>query len=322
MKSYTTLRNLFGSLTNNSQTGNLTLGDQLINDSIRTIYNLRNGNWWFLETTKTVSTVASQAGYQVPNGLRKLMDVYVQVGNTIYMPEAVFDPNKWKLILAYRMGESDIPLFYYRDGNKVHFAPTPASNGNTITMRGRRQTADLNQADITSSTVAAITSGATAVTLSAGATASWVGRYIRITETNAANGGDGQWYEIGSYTDATTIGLLKPYEGTTITAGTAACTVGQMSFIPQAYDVAPVYRAVALYWQQQNDLKRSETYWRMYDGGVEAGYTKIYGGLIGQMLENESETVEGAYISPFGTQANLVNTGAWWSPWQSDASGF
>lgn len=37
MKSFTTLRNLFGSLTNNNSSTNLTLGDQLINDAYRMI---------------------------------------------------------------------------------------------------------------------------------------------------------------------------------------------------------------------------------------------------------------------------------------------
>lgn len=323
MKSYTSLRNLYSKFTQNTTTNNLTDGDGYINDSLRTVYNLRGGKWWFLETTKTVSTVAGQREYQVPNDLRKVMDLYVTVGDTIYMPEPVFDPNRWKLILAYRMGTSDVPLFYYRQGNKVAFAPIPASNGNTITFRGRKQYGDLNAADYTTGTIAAIANGATTVTGTATAwTSGMAGRWIRITSTAAANGGDGEWYEISSITDATTLELVKPYQGTSIVAGTAAYTIGQMSEIPEAYDTAPVYRAAALYWTANGELARANQYWRQYDGGYEAGLTKVYGGLIGQMLENEGETIEGTYLAPFGSQANVVNTGTWFSPWQSDASGF
>jgi hypothetical protein len=95
-----------------------------------------------------------------------------------------------------------------------------------------------------------------------------------------------------------------------------------MSLIPEAYDTAPVYRASALYWEANGEVARAQQYWRLYDGGYEAGMTKVYGGLVGQMLENEGETVEGAYIPPFGSVSNVVNTGTWYSPWQSNASGF
>lgn len=324
MKSYTTLLNLYQSLTNNIQTDNQTFGAQMLNDSIRTIYNLRTGKWWFLEAERTVLTVANQEGYQVPNIFRKVMDLRVAVGNVVYIPEAVFDPDHWKLVIAARMGYSDVPLFWYRQGQQVLIRPIPATTGNSIVFRGRVQPPDLAIADYVTGTVTTATVGLQAIV---GTGTVWtkdmIGRSIRITQTTATNGGDGEWYEIGGWTDATHISLLKPYEGTSIVAGTAAYNIGQMSLIPQAYDVAPVYRAVALYWANNGDIARTNQYWRMYDGGVEAGLSQEYGGLIGQMIENESDkTKEGAYIPPFGSEAWLVNTGAFWSPWQSDASGF
>lgn len=150
-------------------------------------------------------------------------------------------------------------------------------------------------------------------------TASMVGRYINITDTTAANGGDGFWYEIGGYINATTISLVKPYEGTAISAGSATYTIGQCSVIPEAYDVAVVYRSTALYWDNQGDLVRGKSYWMKYDGGYEAGYSKEYGGLISQMLANEGETEEGSYIPPFGSGGNIYKN--YYYPWQL-ASGF
>lgn len=309
MKSYTTLRNLYGSLTNNTQSDNLTLGDQMINDSLRTIYNLRSGKWWFLENTETVATVANQEGYQVPANIRKIVDLRIEVGNIVYMPEAIYDPDKWKLVLAYRLGVSDVPYFYYREGNQVLITPKPATSGNSIIFRGRKLTADLNQADYTTGTITSLTSGAKAIV---GNGTTWttgmIGNFIRITPTAAAGGGDGLWYEIADVTSTTGITLTKPYEGTTLAAATAAYTIGQMSLIPEAYDVAPVYRAVALYWMNNGDLNKAKAYWMMYDGGVEGGFTQTYGGLIGQMLENEGDkTREGAYIAPFGSLYNVIN---------------
>lgn len=328
MKTYTTLRNTTAKYCNvsTSDTVKMALIDVNINDSIRTMSNLQGGKLRFLEATKDMATVADQEGYQIPNGFRKLIDVSIYSGatgattDTLYMPEMVFDPTKWKLIKAYRLGTSDVPYFTYVENTKYYIQPIPATSGNLITLRGRLQTRDLGIADYTTGTITSIANGGTALVGSNTVwTADMVGRYIQITETTAANGGDGFWYQIGTYTSATSIGLLKPYEGTSISAGTAAYTIGQCSVIPEAYDTGIVYRATALYWDNQKD-ERAKGYWLKYDGGNEAGFSKEYGGLIGQMLANEGETEEGSYVPPFGSTPNLPQA-PYYFPYQ-DASGF
>lgn len=316
----------FQKLTNNTDTPNQTFGGTFINDSVNTICNLQGGKLRFLESTKDMTTVASQESYQIPNGFRKLIDLYIYSGtgtstDTIYSPEMVFDPTKWKKILQYRLGTGDVPYFTYVENTSYKIQPIPSTTGNKITLRGRLQIRDLTIADVTNLTVTSITNGNTALTMSGGMTADMVGRYIQITETTAAGGGDGFWYQIGSYTSSTVVGLSKPYEGTTISAGTAACTIGQCSVVPAAYDVGVIYRSVATYYQQQGDLTRAKTYWMLYDGGMEAGYSKEYGGLMLQMLSNEGETEEGAYIPPYGSQSNTILTAPYYFPYQL-ASGF
>ena len=53
---------------------------------------------------------------------------------------------------------------------------------------------------------------------------------------------------------------------------------------------------------------------------MEYGESKVYGGLIGEMLENEGETEEGAYIPPFASTSNLPQA-PYYLPYQN-ASGF
>ncbi len=327
-KTFTQLRNLTAKYCNvsTSDTTAMSTIDSNINDSIRTMSNLQGGKLRFLEATKDMYTVANQETYQIPNGFRKLIDMYIYSGDgssssdTIYSPEMVFDPTKWKLILQYRLGTQDVPYFTYVENTTYKIQPIPSSTGNLIRLRGRLQTRDLSIADYTTGTITSITNGGTAVV---GANTVWtadmVGRYIQITETTAANGGDGFWYQIGSYTSATSIGLTKPYEGTSISAGTAAYTIGQCSVIPEAYDIGIVYRSTALWWDNQKD-DRAKGYWTKYDGGNEAGYVDSYGGLVGQMLANEGETEEGTYIPPFARNANLPQA-PYYFPFQ-DASGF
>lgn len=305
MLSYQGLLQKYQDFTNDTTTANQTLGAAFINDSIRAISTIRSGKWWWLETTADVSTVASQRAYQIPNKIRKIVDLYVTVGVTnpvIYNPIPIEDPVKWKEILASRLGESDVTLFYYREGNTVQFAPVPATSGNVITFRGRLNQKDLSINDYTTGSVVSIANGGTAVVGTGTVwTASMVGRYIRITDSDTANKGDGFWYEIGSFTSSTSIGLKKPYEGTSIVAGTAVYTIGQMSSIPESYDIAPTYRSAALYFQKEGEPDIANQFWRMYDGGKEAGLISedsSYGGIIGRMMEEAGEKVEGAYMSP------------------------
>ena len=327
MKTFTKLRNLTATYSN-VNSGDTTLMstiDSNVNDSIRTICNLQGGKLRFLEATKDMYTVASQETYQLPNGFRKLMDMYIYDGtglstDTIYAPQMVFDPTIWKRVLQSHLGTQQVPYFTYVENTTYKIQPIPSVTGNLIKLRGRLEVKDLTIADYTTGTITSISNGGTALV---GSSTVWtrdmIGRYIQITETTAANGGDGFWYEIGGWTDATHITLTKPYEGTTISAGSATYTIGQCSVIPSAYDVGIVYRATALYWQNQNDLVRAKTYWLMYDGGVEAGYSTNYGGLMSQMLANEGETEEGVYLSSLDAPNTIIRN--YYYPWQQ-ASGF
>lgn len=330
MKTYTQLQILtarYCNLSTDDTIAMVTVSEN-INDSVRTICNLQGGKLRFLETTKDLLTVANQEGYLIPNGFRKLIDLYVITPgsdpntNTKWLPEMIFDPTKWKWVKALNLGYSDVPYFTYVENQKVLIQPIPSADGNTIVLRGRLQTSDLTKADYTDGDIVSIANEDTTVT---GGSTSWNssmnGSYIQIAETSTANGGDGFWYQIDTVTDTTHLELLKPYEGTAIVAGTASYTIGQCSVIPEAYDVAIVYRSTALYWQNQNDLVRAKTYWLMYDGGNEAGYNAAYGGLIGQMLANEGETEEGSYLHPFDGFRNNQPQIPYYLPFQ-DATGF
>ena len=79
MRSYTTRRNTFGSLTANTATTNLTLGDQLMNDADRYL----TTKYFFNERSQVVpgGTVASQQAYDLPYNIKTLVSVYVTVGN-------------------------------------------------------------------------------------------------------------------------------------------------------------------------------------------------------------------------------------------------
>lgn len=323
MKSYSTLLALGQTFTENTSAVNTTLLPQFINDSVRTIATLRGGMWPWLEKIRTIQTVSSQDGYNLPASVRKIADLYVTIGEQVYWPELIYDPEHWKLILAMKLGESNIPRYVYQQGRKILFSPIIDVDDQPITFRSRENVIDLNAVDYTTGNVSSVSNGLTTVT---GSGTSWTsamaGRYIRITATTASGGGDELWYEIASVTSPTVLELFAPYEGTTIAAGSAAYIIGQMSVIPESYDVAPVYRAAALYWQMKNP-NRAKAWWMLYDGGREAGYLSKdapFGGLIGNMLDEAADTFEPGYISPFGRAYGIDALSSLWGQ-QGDASG-
>src|SRR5690242_7537387 len=84
MLSYTALRNLYGSMTNDSSSANLTLGDSFINQAYRLLTSSRDWDW--LQKTSTDSEVASQQFYTLPDDYDSLVNVTVLQGTYLYTP--------------------------------------------------------------------------------------------------------------------------------------------------------------------------------------------------------------------------------------------
>lgn len=261
MKSYTTLRNQFGTLSANTSANNLTLADQLINDSLRYL----TTKYFFNERTQLIpnGTVASQQAYNLPYNIKTLISVYVNVGNIRYtLTEA---PNRqfWDS-LNFVPYTSDIPQFYYIFNKQLYVFPTPASNANPITIVYKCRIMDLSQADYTTGT-AYVTTGTSTIT---GVGTTWVpemaGRWIRINQSI----GDGQWYEIASAT-TTSITLVNQYQGSTILVGSATTyTIGEMPLLAEDYHDLPLYRALSIYFTSRVvNPEQAELFTKLYDDG-------------------------------------------------------
>lgn len=256
MKSYTTLRNLYGSLTNDTGATNLTLGDQLINDGIREFTGAVSG--YYLYDDQDITMIADTQFYDLNNDFGKLRAVKKTIGSQIYTPTEINSLDRWNK-LNQSVSASNIPDYFFILNNQIGFYPTP-SDTETVTVYYQKKFKDLSVADITTSTIATATNGSKNIVASGGLVADMVGRYLRITTPT----GDGLWYKIDTFTDATHITIDKNYQGTSIAAGTAACIIGEMPIIPEAYHIAPVQYAVAQYWQMNGEPVRAREYERRY----------------------------------------------------------
>lgn len=262
MKSYTTLRNQFGTLSANTSTTNLSLGDQLINDSLRYL----TTKYFFNERTQLIpgGTVASQQAYNLPYNIKTLISAYVSVGNIRYtLTEA---PNRqfWDSI-NFVPYTSDIPQFYYIFNKQMYVFPTPASSANPITIVYKCRLTDLSHADYVTGTATATNLSSTVSGNGTTWTADMAGRWITFTSAL----GDTNWYEIASVTNTTTLLLVNQYQGQTM-SGNGTYIIGEMPLLAEDYQDLPVYRALSIYYTSRVPNPTTATlYSDLYKEGLE-----------------------------------------------------
>jgi len=237
---------MFGSLANNTETSVLLLADTLMNQAEKRI--LSSKPWPFLEKQYTVNTDSTAQFVSIPMYVDRAESVYVTIGSQRYAPLECPSRQLWDM-LNQTTYTSDIPEYFFIYDGKIGLYPAPASSGNVITVNGKLLAKDLSIADYTAGTVSAVTNGATTVTGSGTTwTAKMAGRWLRITDSDTANTGDGHWYQILSVASTTSLTLVRAYAGTTITAGSADEVIAQWSLLPEAYQMLPVYEALKTYF--------------------------------------------------------------------------
>lgn len=286
-KSYTIGRNLFGTLTKNTSSANLLLGDQLANDDYRAICAVKD--WPFLERLRTLTTIASTQFYNLPYDCDQVREIAVIVSGKRYVPKQAPDRAFWDKLNESSF-TSDIPQYWFTFAGQVGLWPTPATAGNTINVTQKTRVIDLSAADYSTGTITTTVTTAGVTTITGSSTVwstSMVGRYIRITLTDAAATlvGDGLWYEIASVPTTTTMTLVRAYGGTAIAAATAAYTIGQMPLLPEAYHDLPWIFAAGKYWEKEADA-RGETFLRQHGNFGENG--GLATGRIADLVKNWS----------------------------------
>lgn len=283
---YTQVQNL----TSDSTTNSLVLFKSLINQTQNKLLALRKD---ITETSATIPTVALQQSYDLPYNYGKVFSVTMTVGQIAYVLYPIEDDQLWLEINARAATYSTtIPSFYYIFEGQIEIYPKPSATANTITVYYHKIVKDMTASDYITGTVSALTNGGFTVT---GSGTTWttlmVGRFIRITS-------DGYWYEISAFTSATSLTLKKAYQGTTISAGSEAYTIGEMPLIPEAYQETLIQRPVAIYWMQRKQPALSKMYWHMYDGGYEIGEGgQKEMGMVRQFIDDRSSKVESAVIN-------------------------
>ena len=302
MKSYTEGRNLYGTLTKNIASANLSFGDQMANDDYRNILAMRD--WSFLERTRTISTIASTQFYNLPYDCDLVREISVTVSTQIYTPRLSPSREHWDK-LNITPSTSNIPEWYFVFNGQVGLFPTPSTGSNTITVTQKTRVIDLGIADYTTGTIVSIANGGTAVI---GSGTSWtsqmVGRYIRFTYSDTANTGDGLWYEISGVTDTTHLTLTRSYGGTSIAAGSASYTIGQMPLLPEAFNDMPWIYAAGMYWLKEND-ERASSFISIHGSEGESGSPPT--GKVKQLIDSYTAGNTTSMVLDDGRPEEILN---------------
>lgn len=216
------------------------------------------------------SYIIRELFYDLPADLEKLISVTITVGGTTYTPTEAPSRQYWEKLNQSVVTGNTTEHFFLFNGS-ISFYPIP-STSYPITYTYKRKAKDLSVADYTTGNIDIITNGSVDVT--GAGTPAWTtpmaGRFLRVTESNvAASSGDGFWYEIASRDSATTLTLVKRYNGTSLTTGaTAAYTIGQMPILPEEFHDLPVYRGCEIYFTSiQPDVQKAGLYKRLYQEG-------------------------------------------------------
>jgi len=203
-----------------------------------------------------VNTTGSQSGTHsviplfktLPQYIDRVASVYVTVGTYNYSPIEIPSREMWDRLNMTTVS-SDIPQYWYVYNGKLAFFPRLSTASNVISVNSKQLAKSLTVTDYTTGGILTAVNGSATITGTGTTfTQSMVGRWLRITESDTANKGDGYWYQILSYTSATVITLAKPYQGTAITTGNAAYQISQCSLMPEQYQDLPVYGGLRTYY--------------------------------------------------------------------------
>jgi len=269
MLTFTSRRNLWGDLAGTTATTTLATADILMNTTEKKILTIKN--WSFLERQYQLTTAASTQDYKLHAYTRVPESVYVTVSSRKFVPREVTTSREWDVLTQTTVTSDSVTHYRVYDGI-LSLYPRPATAGNTITINGRRIARDLSVSDYTTGTITttATVAGVTTVTATG---ATWhtgmIGRWIRITDSGVSANtlvGDHIWYEIATVPSSTTLTLVRAYSGTTLAAASANYIIGQVSLLPEPFDVLPVYDALIPYFTSIDPNKvKKESYQGLYN---------------------------------------------------------
>lgn len=229
--------------------------------------------------------VANQQYYQVPIDTIKVMTVTVKLSTTYQYPlTQIRDEMEWRNMNIYPYPSNYIWNYFVLGNDQIGLYPIPSTTvSNGLRFVYQPQDVDMTKDDYTTGT-ASIAVGDVTVT---GVGTTWdqthVGMQFQITD-----GTDGNWYEIDSVTNTTTLVIKTPYAGV-VSASAAGYRLGQVFIFPGEYDDVPVDYALARFFESRNNATRAQYHKTKYDMAVKDAIEKYSSSSTSNVITGESD---------------------------------
>lgn len=239
---------------------------QDINQGLRLFKNAARRYW----TRKEHSTalVSGQQYYQLAPDTVRTTEVRVNSNGLDFPVNQVDSEAMWNRINIIPAMTINLPMYYFiRGNNEIGLWPIPSQNvGAGLVVSYEPRLVDMVSDDVTGGTVT-VTNGSTTITGTAGVfTSNLVGRWFSVND-----GSDGNWYQVGTFTNSNTIDLTNYFVGQS--ESTTAYAIGPVPDIPEDYQLGLVYYAAYNFF-----LKRK-------DEGTAVNYKALFEDLLNQYRE-------------------------------------
>lgn len=223
--------------------------------------------------------------YNLPPDYSKLETGTLTIGSLKWTPTEILTRQQWDQLNVFPY-YADIPNNIFIWNNQFNIWPIPSTTGNIITFNYKRRVPDLSIADYTTPGTVSVTNGSTVVT---GSGTSWTpttngvseSRWIQFAPTaTSSTSGDNLWYQIYKVNSATSLTLMSPYQGTTVTSSPASTptfpalstgyTIGQMPLLMEDFHDMLVWKPLIFYYTTiKPSPEQAEMFQKLYDEKLE-----------------------------------------------------
>lgn len=199
------------------------------------------------ESVRTFSTVASQQYYHYPPSVKGIKNLVITIGSVDYTLTPIHSNEKWSKLNSLSIQAGAIPVNYFKRQRDFGFFPIP-QDAYTATITYSLRGGGLVREDYTTGTVT-VTENDETVEGAGGMAWSTTSNlqaddWFSLTDSNGEPRGD--YYRIGSVTDADTLELESVFEDST-EAG-ATYKIGQCSELPDDMMEIPAQLALRDYF--------------------------------------------------------------------------
>lgn len=250
---------------------------------------------YFTRKQAFTDLVAGQQYYQTTIDAIRVSNVTITLASsTLQFPLAqIRDEQEWRYKNIYPYSSTYIEYYFVYGNDQIGLFPIPSTSvTNGLRYVYQPQDVFLTKDDYTTGS-ATIANGSVTVT---GTGTSWTQAQMGNMQFQITDGSDGNWYEILSVDNSTTLTLKTPYVGPSVSATTYR--LGQLFIFPLEYSDVPVDYALYRFWESRNNTSRAKYHKDNYQEAVTDAIEKYASSSISNVITDDDPTMNLWFAPP------------------------